>query len=63
MRGSNLKCGEDHPRAKVRNSDIYEIRKRYRTGEKQCCIAIEYGLCQSTISKIVNGVNWSHLEL
>ena len=61
-RGENLQPGENHPRAKLKNSDVFDIRRSYKTGEKQVWLARQYGMSQGAISKIINGINWGHLE-
>jgi len=37
------------------------IRKRHAQGERQVDLAVEYGVCQGTISRIVNFKNLSDL--
>lgn len=53
--------GENHNRAKLTNSDIYEIRKLADNGLKQKVIAKIFGVAQQTVSKIVNKRRWNHL--
>lgn len=38
------------------------IRERYSNGERQSDIAEEFGLCQPTVSRIVNGQRWAWLD-
>lgn len=61
MRGANLRPGMDHPRSVLTDGDVLEIRKRYRSGEKQMSIARKFGVSQSLVSKIVSGQAWKHL--
>ena len=59
MRGEHLKPGEDHPRAKLSNRSVADIRAAYKEGQKQIVLAMEYGVSQAAISKIVNGHTWN----
>jgi len=47
--------GEKHPLAKIKNTDIQRIKDKYKAGITQIKIAKEFGVCQSSISKITNG--------
>ena len=53
--------GEQHYRAKLTESQVLEIRKRYANGEKQKILAINYEVNQSHISDIVNNKKWGWL--
>lgn len=55
--------GIDNPHAMFTNEQIARIRRDYSGGEPQRRIAKRLGVNQSTISKIVRGVAWSHLAL
>jgi hypothetical protein len=47
--------GERHWAARLTDAQIADICKRRATGETQTALAREYGVRQSTISRIVNG--------
>ncbi|MGH3628453.1 MAG: hypothetical protein ACRDRL_13585 [Sciscionella sp.] len=52
--------GEDNASAKLTNSQVAQIRERYKTGEvKQTDLAKEYGVGQSTISRIIRDASYS----
>lgn len=55
--------GEDHPRAKLTNAQVSEIRRTY-TGAlgEQTAIAKKYGVSQMLISKIITRAIWDHLD-
>jgi len=53
--------GEKHHLRKLKNNDVFEIRKLLNTGITQKEIGIRYGIHQSVISYIKNGKYWSHI--
>lgn len=51
--------GEASPNHKVTEAQVTEIRRRYATGGvSQSMLADEFGINQTSISKIVRGVRW-----
>jgi len=58
-RGDN--CGEKQGHAKLTEADVREIRRLREGGWLQREIAEEYGIYQSTVSKICLGRNWKHI--
>ncbi len=51
--------GEHNPRAKLTADMVKDIRRRYAAGgETQKSLAIEFGVCQRSISLIVRGITW-----
>jgi ribosome-binding protein aMBF1 (putative translation factor) len=53
--------GETSPAAKLTEADVLAIRRRYAGGGiSQAALASEYGVAQSTISKITRRVRWEH---
>lgn len=50
--------GETHGLTALSGADVDEIKERYNSGEYQKDLAAEFGVSQSTISHIVNGVTW-----
>lgn len=47
--------GNLHPNHKVNDADLESIRAKHRSGQRQVDLAREYGVTQTTISKIVTG--------
>ena len=59
---TNPQMGEDHHGAKLADTDVLEIRRRYATERiPQHRLAAEYGVVQYTIQRIVSGDGWIHL--
>jgi len=50
--------GENHPRHKLTLEQVIKIRKLWSKGRSQNKIAKLYKVNQSTINRIVRGVNW-----
>jgi hypothetical protein len=57
----DARFGEDHYRAKLTAEKVLEIRARVAAGEMQIDLAPEYGILESTISKVVNRQTWKHI--
>jgi hypothetical protein len=55
--------GEKHGNAKLKNSDVIEIRERRKNGERACLLAKEYGVHRQTISDISRGIYWKNLMI
>lgn len=55
----NHSHGETHPNTKLSNDDIIAIRLDAR---EQKIIAIDYGITQSTVSKIQLNQSWKHIK-
>lgn len=54
--------GTSHHNCKLRNNDIYKIRKLYHAGNLlQREIALKFKVHQITISRIVSNKAWSHI--
>jgi hypothetical protein len=53
--------GEQHGRAKLTSSDVYEICHAASLGASQNQLSRHYGVSQSHIWRIVHGRSWSHL--
>lgn len=54
--------GEQHGSAKLTEKKIHDIRSRYHAGgSTQQQLAQMFGVCQRTISKIVNRQGWTHV--
>jgi hypothetical protein len=55
--------GEGNGHNKLTAAQVLEIRARYAKGtETFQALADEYGVVNSTISKIVHGQRWAHLQ-
>lgn len=54
--------GERNPFAKLTETNVLDIYKRLKNGEKGKHIAKIYSVSAHTISKIKHGVNWSYLK-
>lgn len=62
VRGRSPK-GQRHPGAKLTEDDVRRIRERVRgDGCTQTAVAEEFGVCRSTVSQIVSGRRWQHLQ-
>lgn len=60
---SGSPVGEKHPRAKLTESDVVEIRKLYSTGEySQQDLAKVYGINRANISTVVRNTSWKHVK-
>lgn len=55
---SIVRRGEAHYKARLTQSSVDEIRRRYCAGEKQRKLAAEFGVSQATISCVVNYLQW-----
>lgn len=59
------RCGrrENHNRAKLTEIQIADIRRRYPSkGVSTVTLGKEFGVCHSTIARIVNGIYWPNKE-
>lgn len=55
------KRGEEHPLARLSESDIHQIHDLYSKGLTQREIGKHFGIDQSTVSNIVTGRSWGHV--
>jgi hypothetical protein len=56
------RIGEKNHAAKLTANDVMQIRARHAlTGESQCKLAKEYGVCQYTIMAILRRETWAHV--
>lgn len=56
-------CGEKSHFSRLRAADVFDIRRIYSEDKlNQYEIADIYGVCQSTVWKIVNNKKWVHLK-
>lgn len=54
--------GEANSHAKLTEQEVIAIRQRFQRGELIVRLAVEYGVCKSAISSIVNGRAWTHVD-
>jgi hypothetical protein len=66
MRSKNRQVqvrGEQHGRAKLKESDVLEILRRYSAGGvTQKALAEEYGVHPVYLNKVLKGKKWAHLK-
>jgi len=53
--------GSKNGRSKLTEPDVQLIKDYYKQGIKQVDIARKFGVCQTTVSRVVLGTGWSHL--
>lgn len=53
--------GELHPKAKLKDIDIPEIRRMISSGEDVSSVARRFGVVSATISRIAKGKTWHHI--
>lgn len=53
--------GEANNLARLTETQVLNVRRRYASGEKVPALADEYGVTSDCIRRIVRGQNWSHL--
>jgi hypothetical protein len=56
----NLRRGETHPRARLTEAGVTELRRLSGEGWRQVDLAARYGVTQGVVSKIVRGAIWRH---
>jgi hypothetical protein len=54
--------GEAHPRVKLNNQAVRDIRKRVASGESRVALAREYGVTRSRVAQIYLRKGWKHVE-
>lgn len=59
--GLACNAGSRHPRSKLCEEEILEIRARRSEGISAKTLAGDYSVCVSTISKILTGKYWGHV--
>jgi hypothetical protein len=53
--------GEAHPRAKLNEASVVEIRRVFDDGELLEDIARKFGITCSYVSEVVSGKRWKHV--
>ena len=56
-----MRRGNAHPKSKLTEALVLEIRERYAAGESQNELARQYGVTQPNIGAIVRGRAWRHV--
>lgn len=59
---NQIALGSNNPKAKLNDSDVIEIRRRYNEGERQVDLSGFYNVGRNTICDIVNNRKWKHLN-
>ena len=54
--------GEEHPLAKLTESAVRRIRQLATEGMSQTQIGVRFGICQSSVSRVISGVRWARVE-
>lgn len=55
-------AGENHPRSKLKEADVIEIRQMAECGYSRLSISQKFGVSTSAISSILKGKTWGHLK-
>lgn len=55
--------GEKHPKARLTDQQVRDIRTRLAAGMPSNMLAAEYGVAQSTIRDVKKGITWTHVTL
>jgi predicted DNA-binding protein YlxM (UPF0122 family) len=53
--------GESHPRSKLTNEEVLQIRKLYKQGFSTSVIARNYKVSKWNIDSIVKNRTWTHI--
>lgn len=61
VRDERIPYGEKNHRAKLKESEVKEIRRRKMLGESGLYLAEEYGVCSASIYRITNRTTWKHI--
>jgi hypothetical protein len=61
FRRRRVPCGESHPRARLTDTIVREIRQLRTDGLTQQAIADRFGLRQTDVSRILSGHAWGHV--
>jgi len=53
--------GEDHPASKLTESDVRELREKYREGWSWSAMGKAFGVSPFTAKLAATGVTWKHV--
>lgn len=56
----NAARGSNHPRAKLTESDVAEVRAQYARGATKASLSRRFGVHERQIGRIVDGASWVH---
>ena len=56
-----IKKGENHPHAKITESDAKDIKRRGENGEAHESIASDFDISRPAVTNIINGRKWRHI--
>lgn len=62
-RDNTSPIGERNPMAKLTESDILDIRRRFASGESQRRLAAAYEVSVMTINRAIRGETWTHIPV
>lgn len=54
--------GTNHPKSKLTEENVREIRQLFKNGIRQIDIARQFGVCNGTIMRVVMKTTWRHVE-
>lgn len=57
-----LRRGTNRKNAVLTEEIVYQMRRRFKDGESQSSLAVEFGVHQSTANRAILGVKWSHVS-
>ncbi|MBQ6771344.1 MAG: HNH endonuclease [Bacteroidales bacterium] len=60
-KNGRLSIGTRNPFHKLTDSQVLEIREKYKNGMSSRDIAAEYGVAHTTVLKIARGQKWQHI--
>jgi lambda repressor-like predicted transcriptional regulator len=58
---SNRRRGESHPKSKLTNEQVLQIRELYKQGYSLNLLSRNYGVSSWTIREVVDGKTWKHI--
>lgn len=63
LKTPHVLSGEANPCSLLSNESVIEIRRLYATTRiKQSELALQFGVNQTTISRVIRGASWGHVE-
>jgi hypothetical protein len=55
--------GERHPKSRLTDELVTELRRRRAAGEGLRSLAREFGMCHNTIGMAIRGQTWKHVDI
>ncbi len=59
--GKSRNVGGTNPRARLKEYQVREIRRKFSEGKTRKALAEEYGIPRPTICAIINRTTWKHV--